>query len=180
MKRLASNIILGLFILVLVSLYGISKQPSFYSLMPLNNGSENVANDATPAPEEETEIRVFDRELALSNGDTLNVAIADNPLERIQGLSGLASLASDEGMLFVFDDSGKHGIWMKNMNFAIDILWLDDTGEVVHVVEQAPPAAEDLGLLVYQNEEPARYVLEIPAGEVAEREITIGSKVEVL
>lgn len=174
MKRLASNIILGFFILVLVSLYGISKQPSIYSIVPINNQETDVAEEA-----ENKEMRVFDRELSMPDGDTINVAIADNPLKRIQGLSGLENLANDEGMLFVFDDSGKHGIWMKNMNFAIDILWLNDTGEVVHVVERAPIANDDMGLLVYQNDTPARYVLEIPAGKVAEKEIKIGSIVEV-
>ena len=175
MKRLASNIILGFFILILVSLYGISKQPSVYSVLPINNPETGAVEEM----EEDIESRAFDRELTMPSGDTINVAIADNPLERIQGLSGLEKLENDEGMLFVFDDSGKHGIWMKNMNFAIDILWLDDTGEVVHVVERAPIANDDMGLLVYQNDMPARYVLEIPAGVISEKEIEIGSKVEV-
>ncbi|MDD5606124.1 MAG: DUF192 domain-containing protein [Patescibacteria group bacterium] len=180
MKRLASNIVLGLFVLVLVTLYGISKQPSVYSFLPLINDEQTTTQKDAVTNSSTDVTQMFDREVALPNGDTINVAVADNPVERIQGLSGLTGLEEDEGMLFIFDETGKHGIWMKNMNFAIDILWLDETGRVVHVVNQAPVSQDDLDLLVYQNDEPAKYVLEVPAGVAEAKDLEVGAQVQVL
>lgn len=52
--------------------------------------------------------------------------------ERRRGLSGRASLDPDAGMLFVFDQSWYHPFWMQDMNFSLDIVWLNH-GRVVDV-----------------------------------------------
>src|SRR3989344_9248343 len=54
------------------------------------------------------------------------VEVAGTPLARSQGLSMRDSLGSEEGMLFLFEDLGKHGFWMKDMKFAIDIIWIQE------------------------------------------------------
>jgi uncharacterized membrane protein (UPF0127 family) len=53
---------------------------------------------------------------------------------------------------------------MKNMKFAIDILWLDENKKIVHVSSNVPPCVTD-PCPVYNPGMPARYVLEIPAGD---------------
>ena len=59
-------------------------------------------------------------------GKTLQVDLALTDEEKARGLSGRESLDEDEGMLFVFDVPGNYGFWMKDMNFAIDIIWLNE------------------------------------------------------
>ena len=54
------------------------------------------------------------------------VAIADTLEKRTQGLSGRESLSANEGLLFVFSTSGAYGIWMKDMRFPIDIIWISE------------------------------------------------------
>ncbi len=65
--------------------------------------------------------------LILKNGEgkskNLVVKIADNEDERIKGLSGKKFLFPGFGMLFIFDKEYKVGIWMKDMNFPINIYW---------------------------------------------------------
>lgn len=67
-------------------------------------------------------------------------------------------------MLFIFEENGVYPFWMKNVSFPIDILWLDDQKTVVHVGEDVPPCRE-APCPVYSPGVPARYVLEVPAGD---------------
>ncbi|NNL68259.1 MAG: DUF192 domain-containing protein, partial [Myxococcales bacterium] len=86
------------------------------------------------------------RDAALSAGEvtirgtTVAVEIAATPAERAQGLSGREALEPGHGMLFLHEEPGAHGYWMKDMRFAIDILWLR-SGRIVDVAHRVPPAA---------------------------------------
>jgi uncharacterized membrane protein (UPF0127 family) len=53
----------------------------------------------------------------------LVVKIADGEEERVRGLSGKKYLLSGFAMLFILDSQSKSGIWMKDMNFPIDVYW---------------------------------------------------------
>lgn len=105
---------------------------------------------------------------------TFKVRLADSEAERKQGLSGVASLLPMDGMLFVFETDETWGIWMKDMKVPIDILWIDKTKRVVHIVTNASP---ELGTSqTFEPTEPARYVLEIPAGSVKQYNIKVGDR----
>ena len=58
---------------------------------------------------------------------TLEVYIADTDPRRMRGLmwEDQSFLGDDKGMLFVFDGPGTRSMWMKNMQFHIDIIWFD-------------------------------------------------------
>lgn len=103
----------------------------------------------------------------------VTVSIANDPDERKEGLSGVASLADQEGKLFIFDKEGYYGIWMKDMNFAIDIIWINDDLEVVHIEENIKP---DSYPTVFTPREPARIVLETNAFFVETFNINLGNK----
>ncbi len=91
----------------------------------------------------------------------LHVTVADTNVERQLGLSGKRAIAPNEGMLFVFSNDGLWRIWMKEMSFGIDILWLAEDGSVVDIREYVYP---DSYPLVYEPSAPARYILEVRAG----------------
>ncbi|MEX0916501.1 MAG: DUF192 domain-containing protein [Candidatus Spechtbacterales bacterium] len=99
-------------------------------------------------------------------GTTLNVEVADDAIERAQGLSGRASLQPNTGMLFLFGEPVLASFWMKDMNFALDILWIRD-GVVVDITQNIPAPTGD-ELPTYQPNEPVDMVLEVNAGWVAE------------
>ncbi len=95
-------------------------------------------------------------------GDTtLNLIIAATKDERTQGLSDRPALDQNTGMLFIFDEPGFHGFWMKDMNFAIDMLWLDKDFKIVHIANNATPESYPM---LFQSEESASYVLEVNSG----------------
>jgi uncharacterized protein len=106
-------------------------------------------------------------------GQKIKVDLAISPEAQIKGLSGRDGLAEGEGMLFIFNDTGAHFFWMKDMKFAIDILWLNEETKVVHIKESVTPESypETFG-----SDEPAKYVLELPAGFTAKYGIKEGDQ----
>lgn len=108
---------------------------------------------------------------------TYTVELADDDIERQVGLSGRESLEEGNGMLFVFEEKGKYGFWMRNTLIPLDIIYINDD-TIVHVVRNAQPATGSADLEVYQPEEEVNYVLELNAGEAEEHGFEAGDKVE--
>jgi len=116
---------------------------------------------------------------------TIAVQLLTTKPEWIQGLSGRTSLAPNTGLLFVFDKPDYWGIWMKDMNFPIDVLWITAVYtregitsdlKVSDIVQNMSPASYPTD---YKPHVPALYVLEIPAGTVKVNKIMIGQKMVV-
>jgi uncharacterized membrane protein (UPF0127 family) len=107
--------------------------------------------------------------------------VADTSASRAQGLSGRKGLSADEGMLFVFEHSGKYGFWMKDMLFPIDIVWINEDGIVVHVVHNATPASYFVTNppQTFVNTPDAKYVLEVASGQAEKFGLYLGTKVKI-
>ena len=99
------------------------------------------------------------------------IEIAKTTAELTMGLSGRPTLAENSGLFFIFPNSGIHGIWMKDMNFPIDIIWLDENYQIVFIKENAMPKSYPE---VFTPSTPARYVLEVLAGFVQKNKIFVG------
>src|SRR3990167_8151062 len=67
------------------------------------------------------------------------VEVADTETLREQGLGGRRSLPAGRGMLFIFDQPGSWGIWMKDMRFSLDIMWAREDGTIITVVPNVTP-----------------------------------------
>ena len=103
---------------------------------------------------------------------TVDVRIADSTLKRYVGLSATADLATDEGMLFVHDDPGEYGYVMRDMAFAIDIIFIGADGEVTRIYEAEP---ESRPLTTYEGA--GQYVLEVPIGWSETHEVEPGDQI---
>ena len=115
-------------------------------------------------------------QFVISVDDTpFTVTLAADAAARAQGLSGVRYLPEGEGKLFIFEESAPHSFWMKDMYIAIDILWFDAAGELVHAVENADPQSYPLSFVPPL---PATYVLEVPAGSADAYSLTEGSQME--
>jgi uncharacterized membrane protein (UPF0127 family) len=116
--------------------------------------------------------RATDVEWALArlpSGAQLQLEVARDEATRRRGYMYRERVGPREGMLFVFEQDGRHGIWMKNCRVPLDIVWLDPDFRVVHVAfEQQPcPASGACPSILPLGA--ARYVLEV-AGGVARAE----------
>lgn len=104
----------------------------------------------------------------------LNVAISDTKEERSRGLSGRKSLLPNEGVLFVFEKPDRHGFWMKDMNFGIDIAWIDENKKIIYMENNILPESFPK---IFQPNANALYVLEVPSNFFLENKIEIGDSV---
>src|SRR3989344_341508 len=95
------------------------------------------------------------------NETKIKVDLATTEAEQVKGLSGRESLNEKEGMLFIFDRPGKHYFWMKDMNFPIDMIWIDEDLEIIYIKKDAKP---DDFLQTFGPDEDTKYVLEVVAG----------------
>ena len=93
----------------------------------------------------------------------LDVLVADSLPKLMLGLMHMNSLGKNDGMLFVFGSEARHGIWMRNMLFPIDIIWLSKQLVVVDIVEDAKPCRSIVRCKTYLPGEKAMYVLELRA-----------------
>ena len=84
-----------------------------------------------------------------------NVSIAKTEEEQIKGLQGVHTLPEAEGVLFVFEESGDVGFWMKDTLIPLDIIYINDDDEVI-AVEQGTPGDETI--LEHPD---VKYVLEV-------------------
>lgn len=106
----------------------------------------------------------------------IEALVADTNESREEGLSGRTGLSDGKGMLFDFGISGRFGFWMKDMLFPIDMIWINNNGIIVNIVENALP--EDYPK-TYINNPPASFVLEIGANKAREYGLFLGSKVNI-
>ena len=108
------------------------------------------------------------------------VELAVTGEEQALGLSGRADLAAGSGMLFVWDGESRRSFWMPDMNFPLDIVWIDGDCAVVAITREAPPQrpGQSRGELPRYVVDGVQYVLEINAGEAALRGVRVGDGVE--
>ena len=96
----------------------------------------------------------------------VNVEVRRTPAEQAQGLSGRKELAWGDGMLFPYASPRPLRFWMKEMNFAIDMVWIRE-GRIVEISHRVPPpepGAATHQIPTAQPRELADTVLEVPAG----------------
>lgn len=101
----------------------------------------------------------------------LLVDIVDEDQERWRGLSGREKLGENEGMLFIFPNSENLSFWMKNMNFSLDIIWIDENLKIIGITENVSP---DTFPATFSPPSPSKYVLEVNAGWSYENKIRTG------
>jgi uncharacterized protein len=108
-------------------------------------------------------------------GQTYKLEIADTEFAREKGLSERDRLAVDGGMLFVFPKDDDWSIWMLQMRFPIDIIWLDSAKKVVGIKENATPGSYPEA---FRADAQGRYVIELNSGEVQENGLNVGDTVQ--
>ena len=118
--------------------------------------------------------------LVLVGDASFVVELADTPAQRTQGLSGRTALQPDTGMLFVFEGEDRRTFWMRDMEIALDFVWISADCVVVDLTQDVPPPEPGAELSDFPRYQPAvlvQYVLEINAGEIAAAGIVRGDAV---
>jgi len=104
----------------------------------------------------------------------MDIEIAETDYETETGLMYRKSMDENQGMLFVFPDIRQHFFHMKNTEFGLDIIFLDENLKIASFQENANPYDEKL----LPSQVPVKYALEINAGLSEKWLLEVGDKVE--
>ncbi|MBX4181475.1 DUF192 domain-containing protein [Candidatus Parcubacteria bacterium] len=143
--------ILG-FALILGSLYTVLQRPAA-------NSFQSAA--AIQSTKQGSTSRFADTIDIIAGDVPIHAEVAQTNEELEQGLSGRTSLSPHTGMFFAFDNPGKYGFWMKDMNFPLDIIWLDENMMITGIERNVTP--ETYPKVFYPTRD-IKFVLEVPAG----------------
>jgi uncharacterized membrane protein (UPF0127 family) len=119
---------------------------------------------------------VYQKAMIKTGDAEIKADIADTPAKQTLGLSGRKNLMQNEGMIFDFDRPDLWGIWMKDMNFPIDIVWIDSNFKIVGIKENATP---DSYPQIFYPKEKSSYVLEVNAGFAKNNNFKIGDSIHI-
>lgn len=115
------------------------------------------------------------------DGTVLDVQIADTPDRMTEGLQFQKPLTYNQGMIFVFAEPQIVAMWMKDMQFPLDMIWFDNNGNIVHIEKNLPPCSDNSPCQVYDgNRQNTKYVLEVTAGFVDKFNVTSSSRLVIL
>jgi len=138
---------------------------------------EAPAKQAIETPEvtftKEGELTVFQSDTGTSLAQ-LDIEIADTEYETSTGLMYRSGMDKNQGMLFVFEDLSMHSFYMKNTEFDLDIIFIDDELKIASYQDHAR-AMDETGI---SSKVPVRYVLEINAGLRAQWGLEIGDRID--
>ncbi len=109
---------------------------------------------------------------------TVLVEVANTPKTRAQGLMFRKTLDKRAGMLFIFDQPGSWGFWMKNTLIPLSIAFIDAEWRIVDIQEMKVASDPEKGPFdIYQPAKPFRYALEVNQGFLTRQGIAVGAKV---
>ena len=118
------------------------------------------------------------KQILVDNGKNMikiNVEIADDNQERMEGLMFIEHLIENNGMLFVFQNEEQQTFWMKNTLIPLDMIFIDENFKIVDI-KYAVPCDKDPCRL-YESSNPAKYVLEVNGNFTNRKNIKIGNLV---
>jgi len=111
---------------------------------------------------------------------TCIVEVVVSPQAIVQGLSGRAPLESGYGMLFIFPMITRQSMWMPEMKFSLDIIWLDEKFTIVHITKDCKPCKNRLDCPNYSSKYQVKYAIEFKAGDADTYGFEIGKSLSVL
>ena len=105
-------------------------------------------------------------------GHTLFAEVAHTPVARSQGLMFRQSMKENNGMLFVFPETGRHSMWMMNTDIPLSVAFLDEKGVILNIADMAPNTKT-----AHSSAGAAKYALEMNLGWFAARNVKAGGRV---
>ena len=112
------------------------------------------------------------------NGTAVEAEVADALEKLLFGLAFRDGLPAGGGMLYIFDETGPHSIRTKGYRFPIDVIWVDESHRIVHIVEQVEPCDRDPCRPYGPSPVPARYVIQTESGFVRRAGVAIGDELK--
>ena len=114
--------------------------------------------------------------------------LADTPNKITEGLSGRTSIPRKSGMLFVMPEECTQNFWMRGCLTDMDAIFLNSEGTIVNMhrmLAETPKSKFESEqnyenrLRLYSSEKPAKYVIEIPCGDITRLGLSVGENIKL-
>ncbi len=127
-------------------------------------------------------LRDFSRHVSVLrvNGKEISLIVVDTPKAREIGLGNRNELVENEAMLFVFDKPGFYPFWMKGMKFPIDIIWINEWYEIIHIESNISPGTYPKSFSPRDNAEKSLFVLETNAHFSVKNSMKVGDRLDII
>ena len=102
-----------------------------------------------------------------------DIYLATSDEQQRRGLMFVRQLPRFTGMLFVYADTRRHSMWMKNTFIPLDIAFARADGTIANIAHDTEPQS----LQTIPSAEPVNYVLELNAGITKELFIDENSRI---
>ena len=114
------------------------------------------------------------------NTVTYEVDLAQTPQEHSQGLQNVEYMPEEKGMLFIFEEAKDQSFWMHKTLIPLDIIFINSDLEIINI-ETATPCTEEIAFNCrrYESQSPAKYVLELNAGQAKKNNISPQDKIKL-
>jgi uncharacterized membrane protein (UPF0127 family) len=109
------------------------------------------------------------------SGAAVDAELVRSPHDTERGLMYRKAMAEDRGMIFDLTTRDDHQFWMHNTCIPLDLVYVDEDGLIVGIVENAPTlddTSRGVGC-------PSRYVVEVNAGWARRHGVKAGQHIVV-
>ncbi|MGD0673824.1 MAG: DUF192 domain-containing protein [Polyangiaceae bacterium] len=109
------------------------------------------------------------------SGVAVDAELVRSEHDSMRGLMYRRTLGEDRGMLFDLGVRRQHNFWMHNTCIPLDMLFVDEDGLIVGIVENAPTLddrSRGVGC-------PSRWVLEVNAGWSRRHGVRAGQRIRL-
>lgn len=119
----------------------------------------------------------YDKIFLTLGGQEIEAELVISPEAKFLGLSGRKELAEGRGMLFIFKENSSLSFVMREMNFPIDIVYINQG-----VIKKIYANLEPEGKLTTKSYDyfPADMVLELPATYMERHNLSEGMKISII
>lgn len=119
----------------------------------------------------------FSKNLGIQiNNNNYYLEIAQTDQEKKIGLSNRNEICPNCGMLFIFDKDGQYSLWMKDNHIPLDMIWINSQHKIVKIITALNTDSTEI---IYTNQDPAKYVIELPANEAFKLNLQIGDTIQL-
>ena len=107
--------------------------------------------------------QTYQVQVLFPNGESLIAEVADSPEEQLMAFYMAGMLSEGQGVLIMYEEAGKHGIWTRNIQSPIDIIWLGPMRQIVKIDKNISPCSDDPCEMV-EPSQAVLFVLQTKAG----------------
>ncbi len=102
----------------------------------------------------------------------IEAEVAADQASRMQGLMHRRSMATNQGMLFVFARVDRHCMWMRNTFLPLSVAFLDEEGRILNIEDMKPQTETS-----HCAANPARFALEMNIGWFSGKGLKPGQRI---